>query len=742
MSKHKKNKRKQEKSKSQKNSNGSQRNSSFRRFQLTALEVVLIALIPLFWTVSNNHHQQLEKALEERSKNCINENKEIERKNARQEEMLIENQKEIQKLREENSEIMNQLDQIKEIESIDSCKGYSEKYKFSIDSPEIIGEADGFHLSGFIYQIPSPASIPFPFPFDEGYFNNDIDYVKGNALSFERFVSPHSKRFSEFENFTFTVDEVVMNEWIGGYSYAWSDAKNWSKGVPKESDFVVIESGDIKLNDSAFLGSIFLGDSASLLIEDSGVLTFFENFYIAGSLKSSKKSKIIAAGSIESQLFSKNDVSLYNFIVQKKNSSFYALSKLNILGTLDLLDGQFYSNGNLVLKSNSEGTGCIGPIATGSNIVGRIEVEKYISGNSRWSLLASPINNSSIADWDTDIITSGFPGSDFPNYGMGSIFTYDPVSENELPSFASESHHTPDSLEVGKGYFVWTGSQPFDDKDSGWTIDAHGDPNVGANLFSVSYDDENSPASESGWNLLGNPYPCTVDWLADPGWVKENISLAIYTLDPDLQVYSVFINGVGTLSGSRFIESGQGFWVRATDSNPILKSSEDSKITPLDLDEVISLDRAVVNISLHSSAGVKVDETAIYLWEGATGFKDDMYDASKLFPFLGKEKDRYGIWSKSIDGEDLAINAIDESIDSAEISIQVGGTDSGRFTFEIAASLRAQYDICFKDSQENRIIKLRDMSSYDFIVEDEASLLVERFSILLKRKQEIVMLDK
>jgi hypothetical protein len=83
----------------------------------------------------------------------------------------------------------------------------------------------------------------------------------------------------------------------------------------------------------------------------------------------------------------------------------------------------------------------------------------------------------------------------------------------------------------------------------------------------------------TGFNLLGNPYPSSIDWNAT-GWQTArnatNVYDAIYIYDPALtastsgMTYPTYLTGVGgTNNGSNIIRSGQAFFVNAAASASI-----------------------------------------------------------------------------------------------------------------------------------------------------------------------------
>lgn len=126
-------------------------------------------------------------------------------------------------------------------------------------------------------------------------------------------------------------------------------------------------------------------------------------------------------------------------------------------------------------------------------------------------------------------------------------------------------------IEQGKGYHVYT--------LGGKTLDLTGPVYQGNISIPVTYTDDPSQAiSQDGWNLVGNPYPCPVDWLS-ANWVKTNLSDEFHIWDPQNQNYQSFVSGVGTNGGTRYIPAGMSFFVKANGGGvPVLTIQEGTKV--------------------------------------------------------------------------------------------------------------------------------------------------------------------
>jgi hypothetical protein len=128
---------------------------------------------------------------------------------------------------------------------------------------------------------------------------------------------------------------------------------------------------------------------------------------------------------------------------------------------------------------------------------------------------------------------------------------------------------------AGKGFFGWVGSGTNTTgqflASSPAIISVTGDPNESF-TYSLGYTTTVATgASGSGWNLLANPFPATLNWFGMSSLLTD-VNNAIYLWDPSDNTYDYWVNGVSAPSGSLAggsISNGlvapmQSFWVQAT----------------------------------------------------------------------------------------------------------------------------------------------------------------------------------
>jgi hypothetical protein len=118
----------------------------------------------------------------------------------------------------------------------------------------------------------------------------------------------------------------------------------------------------------------------------------------------------------------------------------------------------------------------------------------------------------------------------------------------DFPNAANSETLTP-----GRGYsiFVRGNIDPVAAAGSAkWDVRALiNSGNINFNSFTTFT--SSTVVANDGWNLVGNPYPSTIDWDASFRLDKTGINNAIYMRDNGLlsPVYATYVGGVGTNGG-------------------------------------------------------------------------------------------------------------------------------------------------------------------------------------------------
>ncbi|MBK9477372.1 MAG: PKD domain-containing protein [Bacteroidetes bacterium] len=350
----------------------------------------------------------------------------------------------------------------------------------------------------------------------------------------------------------------------------------------------------------------------------------------------------------------------------------------NMAGGLDLVSGTFITTGqSFTLLSSSSATARIKPV-TGGNLIGNVTMQRYLPTTvPGWFLLGSPLQNTVIEDWDDNLVTSGFPGSDGSAAGFISIYNYDETVGGTLdnPSAYLAATNSTNTTPIGKGFWIWLADDLV--SFSGRAIDVVGPPMIGSVNLNVSYTNS-AGISNDGWNLISNPYCSTIDW-NDLSWTKTNMDNATYIYHGTNQQYASYVAGVGTNGGSQFIPSSQGFYVKANAAAPVLIAQETVKSAANPAYLKTSAASSTTNSELLYVRCVGnnfEDETALRFNNNATMGFDSEWDAVKLF----SDNPQNISLSTRITNQDYSINSIPSGYSTLQIPLRTKVGVSGTYT--------------------------------------------------------------
>lgn len=317
--------------------------------------------------------------------------------------------------------------------------------------------------------------------------------------------------------------------------------------------------------------------------------------------------------------------------------------------------------GFLTLLSNATGTANIG-ISTGT-INGNITVERYIPAIGRkWRFLASPLVGGSTLQWrDNAGSTSGRGTQITGPTGTVDASLQNPKSalyynETLVGGTITDYARWPNidgntSLTNGKGYRIFIrGDRTIDlmtavnSTNNATTIWVNGSYPSNPVTMPITY----TAGGGIGWNLVGNPYPCTIDWdlVKAQGSTSDynNISDAIYIWHPlntnyNSGGYTSYVSGIGSGTpnvGTRYISSSQGFMVKATGSSPVLKIYESHKVSAQQGSKIFKNTDEPSHMRLKLSIDtIQFDDAVIHFTEGATKNFDRKYDAFDITQGIG-----------------------------------------------------------------------------------------------------------
>ncbi|MBS1557193.1 MAG: T9SS type A sorting domain-containing protein [Bacteroidetes bacterium] len=394
----------------------------------------------------------------------------------------------------------------------------------------------------------------------------------------------------------------------------------------------------------------------------------------------------------------------------------------------------------------------IATIPAGSSITGKVTVQRYMSkiGVAAYNYqvyhdISSPVNTN-VADLQNSLpITGNFTGASVvsgvtnSNPGSAAMSWYNETQAGGIDvgwtDFPADGTDNTASFVKGRGYslFVFGSDPPVSGSGMAkWSLT--GPIWSGSFNLPVTYTNTGN-ASADGWNLVGNPYPSTIDWKAGSGWTKTNVDDAIYIDDYNTAnpVFAAYVNGVGTNGGTQYVATGQGFWVHANAAAPVVGVSENVKVAGQQTTFFRQAEPSnLIRVALTDVNALR-DETVIYFSDSATVGFDKRYDARKL-------NNQYGylnLSSLSPVNEPFAIHAMpfDNSACAMTVPLKITNVVSGNYSLEFSEfqSMPASLSIKLVDKYiPNSQIDIRQTQAYSFSIDQTkpASIDSTRFSLL------------
>ncbi len=284
-----------------------------------------------------------------------------------------------------------------------------------------------------------------------------------------------------------------------------------------------------------------------------------------------------------------------------------------------------------------------------------------ITGDEGWRMLASPIDGASFETLLDTLWLQGFSGAD-TEAGAPNLYYWNEATQ----SFTAPTSFA-DIPENGEGFLLYVYSdQDYDNTDDGFpkVLKPEGEQYTGTVSKNLSFTDTGD-ISESGWNLVGNPYGTSIHWDGE-GWGKTNIDNVIYVWSDSASAYLTWNGSTGTLPDGR-IAAWQGYWVKANSSSPILSTTDSVRhagATHFKKKPTPTVDLRLSGNGMESSAIVAFDARA------SVGY--DAYDAFKL---QSLNTDYISLATVSEDGQVLDIQTLPEDAGTIELPLQIDGSD-------------------------------------------------------------------
>jgi hypothetical protein len=384
-----------------------------------------------------------------------------------------------------------------------------------------------------------------------------------------------------------------------------------------------------------------------------------------------------------------------------------AAKNLTVTGVIENSGG----NSGLVLESNSTGTASL--IHSTVNVPAT--VKRYISGNAEdWHFLASPVSNQVIAN------SSWVPAGTYGNGTGYDLYVFDeptpcwvyqlntaPTSTDENPNWPTV--HPTANFVSGRGYL-------YSVQAANPTNQFAGNLNNGTVSYAVTKNSSSDPLL-IGFNLIGNPYPSTIDWKAYSGWTRSNLvdsggGYDMWIWNPATSNYGVYnsLAATGTNGISNFIAPMQGFFVRA-DSNASINMTNDIRVHTGASNWFKTIHNKNyenpenIKIKISSQSGLGSDEVLLQF-----GASSNQAGAAKLYSTIKTAPSAY---LTSEEGE-LTVRYLTNTTNNPIVPLAFKPGSNGNYTVSINFDT-ANYDFVLLEDTKTKIKHdLKDNPIYDF----------------------------
>jgi hypothetical protein len=384
---------------------------------------------------------------------------------------------------------------------------------------------------------------------------------------------------------------------------------------------------------------------------------------------------------------------------------------LTVTGTIDNYGG----TSGFILKSNSSGTASL--LHDTPDVP--VTVQRYITGVAEdWHFLSAPVSNQSISgSWNPSGTYGNGTGYDLYIFNEPTpCWTYQ-LNTTVAPTWPSI--HPTANFVTARGYLYST-QAPNPTKEFVGLL------NNGTISYPIT--NESPDPIVQGFNLIGNPYPSSIDWKSINGWSRTNLipsggGYDMWIWNQAANNYGVYnsIGNVGTNGVTQHIAPAQGYFIRAVSngdislSNAVRVNTGASYWLKGNKNETNNL-----KIRITSSEGHGSDEVLLLF-----GYPENEAGALKLFSQNEAAPSAYLYDLK----KDLSVRYLTDTIENSKVPLHFKAGKDGSYSLSIDSEIGAFDVLLLEDKKNNSITDLNVNANYQFkgTVNDDANRFVLHF---------------
>lgn len=282
-----------------------------------------------------------------------------------------------------------------------------------------------------------------------------------------------------------------------------------------------------------------------------------------------------------------------------------------------------------------------------------------------------------------------------------------------------------DPLTIGRGYAVRVNGAP--ELVFGGGTFTTGDQTVA--LTRTGNDPNNS-----GWNLMGNPFPSPIDWdlVTIPSGMSAEVSVQtpLTSAAGNGGTYLIRANGMGTLTEG-IVPAMQGVFLRRTAGAGSFTFEQDARVADVNAIHYRSTTpdpRPVVELALEGTGALTgmVDRAVVYFQDGATAAQDDRFDGLRVASSTGFAPT---LSTRLADGQLAQVDGRPLLTRDVEIPLAVSVNAPGTYvlTADALRNFAPDQPVLLVDALTNTMQDLRTMPAYRVTLDPAAT--APRFSL-------------